>query len=112
AECTGDNVFIVKNGIVSTPTISSGALDGITRQAVIELLREMGITILEVTMTRHDIYTAHECFLSGTAAEVIPAVQYDRRPIGDGKPGPLTRKLVERFHALANSTGTPVPYAK
>jgi branched-chain amino acid aminotransferase len=110
-ECTGDNVFIVKRGIVSTPTIASGALDGITRQAVIELLIEMGITIREVTMSRHDIYTADECFLTGTAAEVIPAVQYDRRPIGDGKPGTLTRKLVERFHALVNSTGTPVPYA-
>jgi branched-chain amino acid aminotransferase len=112
AECTGDNVFIVKRGIVSTPSITSGALDGITRQAVIELLMEMGVTVREVTMSRHDIYTADECFLTGTAAEVIPAVQYDRRPIGDGKPGPLTRKLVERFHALANSTGTEVPYAK
>jgi branched-chain amino acid aminotransferase len=110
-ECTGDNVFIVKRGIVSTPTIASGALDGITRQAVIELLVEMGVTIREVTMSRHDIYTADECFLTGTAAEVIPAVQYDRRPIGDGKPGPLTKKLVERFHALVNSTGTAVPYA-
>jgi branched-chain amino acid aminotransferase len=112
AECTGDNVFVVKKGIVYTPTIASGALDGITRQAVIELLVEMGIAIREVCMSRHDIYTADECFLTGTAAEVIPAVQYDRRPIGDGKPGALTRKLVERFHVLANSTGTEVPYAK
>lgn len=111
AECTGDNVFIVKNGEVYTPTISSGALDGITRQAVIGLLHEMGVKVHEVTMTRHDIYTAHECFLTGTAAEVIPAVQFDRRTIGDGKPGKLTRDLVERFHVMANATGTPVTYA-
>lgn len=112
AECTGDNIFVVKGGQVYTPTISSGALNGITRMAVIELLREMGVTVHEITMTRHEIYTADECFLTGTAAEVIPAVQYDRRVIGDGKPGGLTKKLVERFHALANSTGTPVPYGQ
>lgn len=112
AECTGDNIFVVKGGQVYTPTISSGALNGITRMAVIELLREMGVAVHEITMTRHEIYTADECFLTGTAAEVIPAVQYDRRLIGDGKPGVLTKKLVERFHALANSTGTPVPYAE
>jgi branched-chain amino acid aminotransferase len=111
AECTGDNVFVLKNGQVFTPTIASGALNGITRMAVIEVMREMGLTIHEVTMTRHDIYTADECFLTGTAAEVIPAVQYDRRPIGDGKPGKLTAEIIKRFKVLANSTGTPVPYA-
>ncbi len=111
AECTGDNVFVLKNGQVYTPTIASGALNGITRMAVIEVMREMGLTIHEVTMTRHDIYTADECFLTGTAAEVIPAVQYDRRPIGDGKPGKLTAEIIKRFKVLANSTGTPVPYA-
>lgn len=111
AECTGDNVFIVKNGKVSTPPISSGALDGITRRAVMDILAEMGIPCIEAVMTRFDIYTADECFLTGTAAEVIAAVQYDRRPIGDGKPGALTNDLIKRFKALANSTGTPVPYA-
>jgi branched-chain amino acid aminotransferase len=111
AECTGDNVFVLKNGQVYTPTIASGALNGITRMAVIEVMREMGLTVHEVTMTRHDIYTSDECFLTGTAAEVIPAVQYDRRPIGDGKPGKLTAEIIKRFKVLANSTGTPVPYA-
>lgn len=111
AECTGDNVFVLKRGQVYTPTIASGALNGITRMAVIEVMREMGLVVHEVTMTRHDIYTADECFLTGTAAEVIPAVQYDRRPIGDGKPGKITAEVMKRFHALANSTGTPVPYA-
>ncbi len=111
AECTGDNIFIVKKGKVYTPPISAGALNGITRMAVIELLAEMGISCEEATMVRHDVYTADECFLTGTAAEVIPAVQYDRRPIGDGKPGELTKKLTEKFHALVNSTGTPIPYS-
>ncbi len=111
SECTGDNVFIVKNGKVSTPPISSGALDGITRRAVMEILAEMGQPCIESVMTRFDIYTADECFLTGTAAEVIPAVKYDRRAIGDGTPGKLTQELTKRFKALANSTGTPVTYA-
>jgi len=111
AECTGDNVFIVKNGKVSTPSISSGGLDGITRRAVMEILAEMAIPCVETVMTRFDIYTADECFLTGTAAEIIAAVQYDRRPIGDGKPGLLTNDLIQRFKKLANSTGTPVSYA-
>jgi branched-chain amino acid aminotransferase len=111
SECSGDNVFIVKNGKVITPPISSGALDGITRRAVIELLAEMGVPCIEAVMTRFDIYTADECFLTGTAAEVIAAVQYDRRPIGDGKPGKITNELIQRFKKLANSTGTAVTYA-
>jgi branched-chain amino acid aminotransferase len=78
--------------------------------AVIEVMREMGLQVHEITMTRHEIYTADECFLTGTAAEVIPAVQYDRRLIGDGKPGKLTADIIKRFKVLANSTGTPVPY--
>ena len=110
AECTGDNVFIVKRGQVTTPPISSGGLDGITRQTVIDLLSEMGITCREAVMTRYDIYTADECFLTGTAAEVIAAVQYDRRPIGEGKPGKLTEKLIAAFKVYANAHGTPVTY--
>ena len=110
AECTGDNLFLVKRGEVFTPPISSGALDGITRRTVMDLLKEMGVPCQEVMMTRHDIFTADECFLTGTAAEVIAAVVLDRRPIGDGKPGPLTKRLVEKFQALANSTGTPITY--
>ena len=111
AECTGDNVFIVKRGRIFTPPIAAGGLDGITRRAVMELLEADGTPVSEVSMTRHDIFTADECFLTGTAAEVIAAVQLDRRIIGDGKPGPVTRRLVEKFHALVNSTGTPVTYA-
>lgn len=111
AECTGDNVFIVKNGKVTTPPVSAGALDGITRRVVMDILAEMGISCTESVMTRFDIYTADECFLTGTAAEVIAAVEYDRRPIGEGKPGKLTHELVRRFKEVANSTGTAVTYA-
>lgn len=111
AECTGDNIFILKRGVVYTPPISSGGLDGITRRVVLKLLAEMGVPTQESVLTRHDIYSAEECFLTGTAAEVIAAVELDRRPIADGKPGQLTQKLVAKFKAFANSTGTPVKYA-
>lgn len=110
AECTGDNIFILKRGEVLTPPIAAGGLDGITRRVAIELLAELGVPLREVNLTRHDIFTAEECFLTGTAAEVIAGVMLDRRPIGTGKPGPLTKQLVEKFKALANSTGTPITY--
>jgi branched-chain amino acid aminotransferase len=100
AECTGDNVFIVKRGQLRTPPPDAGILEGVTRGAVIELARAAGIPFEEATLTRHDIYTADECFLTGTAAEVIPVVRCDDRPIGNGKPGPITRQLRERFHQL------------
>lgn len=108
SECTGDNIFIVKNGVILTPPISSGALAGVTRGVVFELAAEAGIPISEPNLTRYDIFTADECFLTGTAAEVIPAIQLDQRPIGDGKPGPITRRFMERFHELTLSTGTPI----
>ena len=110
AECTGDNIFVIKNGKVTTPPTHSGALDGITRHAVMELMAKLGIECREEVMTRHEIYTADEVFLTGTAAEVIPAVSLDRRDIGDGKPGPNTRRLVAEFTKMANSEGAPVPY--
>lgn len=108
AECTGDNLFIVKNGEILTPLISDGALDGITRAVIIELAGQAGIRVIERSLTRYDIFIADECFLTGTAAEVIPVVQLDRRTIGSGEPGPVTRQLLEAFHKLAMSTGTPI----
>src|SRR3954447_4015246 len=100
AECTGDNIFIVRRGELHTPALDSGILEGITRDAVLELARTAGTTVVERTMDRHDIYTADECFLTGTAAEVIPVVECDGRTIGSGKPGPMTLDLRRRFHAL------------
>ena len=103
AECTGDNIFIVKSGVVRTPPRDAGILEGITRNAVIRLARDAGIPIEETPMTRHDIYTAHECFLTGTAAEVIAVVSLDGRTVGDGKPGPVTTDLLRRFRDLTRN---------
>lgn len=108
AECTGDNIFTVKKGEIFTPPISSGALAGITREVALEMATELGIRISEPDMTRYDIFTADECFLTGTAAEVIPVVTLDSRVIGDGAPGPITRRLMERFHQLTETTGTAI----
>jgi branched-chain amino acid aminotransferase len=108
AECTGDNIFVIRDGRLLTPPISDGALDGITRQVILELAAEAGIPCAERTLTRYDIFTADECFLTGTAAEVIPVISLDRRTIGDGTPGPVTRRLLDAFHALVSTTGTVV----
>ncbi len=100
AECTGDNVFLVKHGILKTPPLDAGILEGVTRDAVMELANAAGIPVQEPTLTRHDVYTADECFLTGTAAEVISVTKVDGRPIGTGKPGPITRQLREAFLKL------------
>lgn len=97
AECTGDNIFIVKNGVLKTPSIDAGILEGVTRNVVMELAREAGIEVVECPLLRHDIYVADECFLTGTAAEVIAVVELDRRPIADGTPGKITKQLRSRF---------------
>lgn len=103
AECTGDNIFLVRDSVLYTPPIDAGILEGITREAVIELAKASGQEVREVTLTRHDVYIADECFLTGTAAEVIPVVGVDGRKIGSGVPGPITKDLRERFHKLARS---------
>ena len=108
AECTGDNIFVVKNGVVYTPTVASGSLYGITRGVVMELVAEAGLELREVEMARYDLYTADELFLTGTAAEVVPVAEYDKRLIGTGEPGPITRQLIERFRNLVQTTGTPI----
>ena len=100
AECTGDNIFTVRGGALYTPPIDAGILEGVTRQAVIDLATAAKLEVREVPLTKHDIYIAAECFLTGTAAEVIPVVKVDSRTIGDGRPGPITRDLEKRFHAL------------
>jgi branched-chain amino acid aminotransferase len=108
AECTGDNLFLMKNGALLTPLISDGALDGITRGVIIEIAGKLGVPVMERSLTRYDIFTADECFLTGTAAEVIPVVALDRRVIGSGKPGPFTARFLDAFHELAMNTGTPI----
>lgn len=100
AECTGDNIFIIKRGVLKTPPPEAGLLEGITRNAVMRLARGAGIPVEECVMTRHDIFTADECFLTGTAAEVIAVTSLDGRQIGTGKPGPITEKLLDLFRKL------------
>jgi len=100
AECTGDNIFLVKDSTVQTPPLDAGILEGITRDAIIELAKKAGYNVSENALTRHDVYVADECFLTGSAAEVIPVVKVDKRPIGDGAVGPVTRDLLERFKKL------------
>ena len=103
AECTGDNIFLVRRGILLTPPREAGILDGITRQAVCELAVESGLEVQEIPLTRHDVFIADECFLTGTAAEVIPVIEVDSRMIGDGRPGPITQDLIKQFHQLARA---------
>ena len=105
AECTGDNIFVVKDGKVKTPPSSAGALPGITREVIFEIAEQFDIDIEESQMTRYDIYAADECFLTGTAAEVIAAVSLDKRSIGDGKPGPVTEKFISSFRNLVGKEG-------
>ena len=105
AECTGDNIFIVKNGELITPSLENGFLDGITRRSVMDLALNRKVPVRELTMTRYDIYTADECFLTGTAAEIVPVVKIDHRTIGEGKPGPVTRSLTKAFRKITDKEG-------
>lgn len=108
AEGTGDNIFIVKDGSVLTPPSYVGILEGITRNTVMDLARGMGILVEEELLTLFDVYTAEECFLTGTAAEVIPVVKVDGRTIGTGQPGEITKRLMESFRALTKTEGVRI----
>ena len=108
AECTGDNLFIVKHGAMLTPPLAAGALYGITRQTVMELAEQAGVRVAEPNLTRYDLFCADECFITGTAAEIVPVVKIDGRVIGTGKPGSLTKKLTEEYHALTKVSGEPI----
>lgn len=108
AECTGDNIFIVKEGHLLTPPLSAGALYGITRRTVMELAAQSGLAVSEPDLTRYDLFNADECFLTGTAAEIMPVVKIDGRTIGAGKPGPVTRNLVAKYHTLTKASGEPI----
>jgi branched-chain amino acid aminotransferase len=105
-ECSGDNIFWVKNEVLVTPPVYMGILEGVTRNSVIDLAREAGMQVEERVFTRHDLYIADEIFLTGTAAEVIPVVKVDQRVIGDGQPGKVTQKLIAAFRQFANNYGT------
>jgi len=98
AECTADNIFIVRNGQVQTPQTNDGILEGVTRRVMLELCAGLAIPAVEKTLQRHDLYIADECFLTGTGAEVVAVTRIDGRAIADGHPGPITKKLLEAFH--------------
>ena len=106
AECTGDNIFIVKDGTVYTPPVTDGALDGITRRVVLEICREQQIPAEEKTMNRCTVTCADECFLTGTAAECVPVTKLDSYELGSGKIGPVTARILARFQELTQHTGT------
>jgi len=104
-ECSGDNIFIVKNGTLLTPPSSVGTLEGITRNVVIDLAQSFKINCLESLLTRYDLYNSDEVFLTGTAAEIIPVTELDGRIIKDGKVGPFTKRLMLGFKKLVNQEG-------
>jgi branched-chain amino acid aminotransferase len=108
AECSGDNIFIVKDGRIATPPVYLGILDGITRRESIRLAREMGVDLAEKPFTLYNVYTADECFVTGTGAEIVPVRSVDGRRIGPGTPGPVTKKVAQAFREYARSHGTPI----
>jgi branched-chain amino acid aminotransferase len=108
AECTGDNIFILHQGKIFTPPLAAGALYGITRNTVIELARQEGFTVEEKNLTRYDLFIADECFLTGSGAEIVPVVKIDKRIIGEGKPGKVTRQLEAKYHELTKVSGEPI----
>ena len=108
AEASGDNVFVVKNGVISTPLSSCGALEGLTRNKVMDLARAAGYEVREAVLARYDLYVADEVFLTGTAAEIISVVDVDKRPIGSGKPGEVTAELSLLYAECARTEGTKI----
>jgi branched-chain amino acid aminotransferase len=110
AECTADNIFIVRDEQVQTPGTADGILEGVTRQVILELCRKLSIPCVEKTIQRHDLYIADECFLSGTGAEVIPVTRIDGRAVGKGQPGPVTRKITDAFHRFVREGSIDTPH--
>lgn len=107
-EGSGDNIFLVKKGKLITPPTYLGALEGITRESIMQIAQAKGYEVVETPFTRHDVYVADECFLTGTAAEVIPVVSVDDRIIGDGTPGPITKELIQSYRQVVTQDGRKV----
>lgn len=108
AEGTSDNIFIYRKGVLIPPPLSAGILEGVTRNSVLQLASELGITAVEELFTRHDLYTADECFLTGTAAELIPVIKVDGREMGEGIPGAVYKKLLVAFRDLTHIDGPEI----
>lgn len=108
AECSGDNIFIIKKGQIFTPPIYAGALGGMTRKCTMDIIKTMGKQTTETNLTRYDLFVADEIFLTGSGAEIVPVVNVDGRLIGEGKPGPITGDIMRRFKDLTRTTGVPI----
>ena len=108
AECTADNIFVIKQDKIFTPHVSDGALGGITRRLMFDLAREMGREILEANLTRYDLFVADELFATGTGAEVVPISEVDGRKIGPGRVGPVTEEFIRHFKVRTQNTGVPI----
>jgi branched-chain amino acid aminotransferase len=108
AECSGDNIFVIKHNTIYTPPIHAGALGGITRRVAMDLLSQAGHSVVEMQLTRYDIYVADECFLTGTGAEIVPVIELDGRMIGDGVPGRITKAVIADYRKLTATTGTRI----
>jgi len=108
AECTGDNIFVVHGGKLFTPLSAMGALKGITRRVIMDMAKEFGVSLVETHLTRYDVFNAEEMFLTGTGAEIVPVREVDARMIGNGKPGPITRRFIKAYKELTNREGTAI----
>jgi branched-chain amino acid aminotransferase len=109
SECSGDNIFFIRDGALVTPKLSSGALNGITRATVLEIAREAGWDTREDDVRRYNLFTCEEMFLTGTGAEIVPVVEVDGRLVGDGRPGKKTAELMKLYRKLVTTTGTKIP---
>ncbi|HVU15943.1 MAG TPA: branched-chain-amino-acid transaminase [Candidatus Didemnitutus sp.] len=108
AECTADNIFTVHKGVIHTPAASQGALKGITRDTIFDIARDLKVPIVDTNMTRYDIWCADECFLTGSGAEVVPVISLDGRQVGNGKPGPITQRILADFRQRVTREGVRI----
>jgi len=108
AECTADNIFTVHKGVIYTPAASQGALKGITRDTIFDVASDLNVPVKDTTMTRYDIWCADECFLTGSGAEVVPVIALDGREIGNGKPGPITQRVLANFRERVTREGVKI----
>jgi len=108
SECTGENIFTIKGNVFLTPPVFAGVLEGVTRNTIKEITRNMGFVVKEENMTRQDIFIAEECFLTGTAAGIVPVISLDKRVIGTGKPGGMTERIRKELLSLTKAEGTPI----
>lgn len=112
AECSADNFFVIRKGVLYTPAVHAGPLRGITRAVVLEIAAKLRVPVSETNLTRYDAWTADECFLTGSGAEIVPVIEIDGRKIGDGKPGPITGNILKTFRTKVTKEGRMIKPTK